>query len=475
MSARAVAVSPVRIVVLLACAAFGTLLADVEWLRATADTRTSNAWTMVLRCDNTTSNERPIGSSTSSGVANNAGATPPVRITYTHVQGRPYRQLYGFKYACDPKQQPGIRTLPDDLTLPGLLDFQTDISTSLKVAVVGDSIGVQIGHRLEEAMQPTTPYIRRAYVETNWNNLVASYPVRGGGALLSYRVNGLFWDEMQVTRRRRRRQLRRKQGRRRQLQSYFKPQRFNRSEIAVALRQPTIPLGNVDVMVQRVTYPWIPLAQITHQALERNTLLAAEMFGMETLVYVNMYFTNNVVDADAYNMFLEKKEVVRDFVRTYVPPPTSGVKRLLLLDLDRLVDLLNERNARSLGIDTAAQPFEEWMLSQTLGRYDPRAVFRKHIGQVCGSIVPNHTASCDRNMIFVDGLHFCPSTFAGRITGGLACLVECAELDRNTQPRHPDGDEQLLLLRKCERTCNDKYMSLEPIPRSEMVQGNGTA
>jgi hypothetical protein len=319
-------------------------------------------------------------------------------------------------------------------------------------------------------------------VETNWNNLVASYPVRGGGALLSYRVNGLFWDEMQVTRRRRRRHLR-KQGRRK-LQSYFKPQRFNRSEIAVALRQPTAPLENVDVMVQRVTYPWIPLAQITHEALERNTLLAAEMFGMETLVYVNMYFTNNVVDADAYNMFLDKKEVVRTFVRTYVPPPTSSVKRLLLLDLDRLVDLLNERNARSIGIDTAAKPFEEWMLSQTLGRYDPKAVFRKHIGQVCGSIVPNHTASCDRNMIFVDGLHFCPSTFAGRITAGLACLVECAEHDRtrhdHQQQDENDEDKSNSLvrdpfLRRCERKCNDKYMSLDPIPASDMLPWNGTA
>jgi hypothetical protein len=30
-------------------------------------------------------------------------------------------------------------------------------------------------------------------------------------------------------------------------------------------------------------------------------------------------------------------------------------------------------------------------------------------------------------------------------------------------------------LRTCERACNDRYMSLDPIPLSEMVQWNGTA
>jgi hypothetical protein len=245
-----------------------------------------------------------------------------------------------------------------------------------------------------------------------------------------------------------------------------------------------VPMGNVDVVVQRITYPWIPLDQITYEALEKNTRLASEMFGMETLVYVNFHFTNNVVDADSHRHFLERLEVVRNYTRTYVPPANSTLKRLLLLDLDRLVDHFNERNARSMGIDTTNEPFEEWMLSQTLGSYDPNAKYRKHIGQVSGAIVPNHTAGCVQNLFFVDGLHFCPSTLAGRITGGIACLIECAELDKANQLQHPQHQQQFQrhkegvgsdsLLRTCERQCNDKYMSLEPIPMSEMIQWNGT-
>jgi hypothetical protein len=481
--------SPLRLVVMLACAALGALVADVEWLRATTTAATTAAATSASASACATADRRSSSSNniTTTNAATAAMSAPtssslPIRIRYAHVHGRPYQQRYGLRYACDPTQK-GIQPLPHELQGPGMVDFHTDITTSLKVAVVGDSIGVQIGHRLEEAMQPTAeenaPYSRLAYVETNWNNLVASYPMRGGGALLSYRINGLFWENMQTSRRRLRQPP---QRRHRKLQSYFRPQKFNRSEIDVALRQPMIPLGNVDVMVQRITFPWIPLARITFQTLEKNTVLASELFGMGTLVYVNLYFTNNVVDANAYQLFLQKTEVVRNFVRTYVPPATSPLKRVLLLDLDRLVDLLNERNAQSIGIDTASEPFEHWMLSQTLGPYDPKAVFRKHIGQVCGAMVPDHTASCDRNMIFVDGLHFCPSTFAGRITGGIACLIECAELDRvNNHHQHHDEEDEVTVdrgpdsfLRQCERKCNDKYMSLEPIPVSDMVQWNGT-
>jgi hypothetical protein len=263
----------------------------------------------------------------------------------------------------------------------------------------------------------------------------------------------------------------------------FKPQPFNRTEIEIALGPIKANAANamaaphpsaVDVLVQRVNFPWISLDMITMESLERNTILASELFQMETMVYVNMYFSNNVVDQDSYKIFLDKRDVVRNFVRTYVPPANSTLKRLLVLDMDRLVDLLNERNAQSIGFNTAHEPFERWMLSQTLGKYQPHAVYRKHIAQVCGTLVPNHTNACARNMIFVDGLHFCPSTFAGRVAAGLACLVECAEHDR-------DNIEDLLsvrgldsFLRTCERACNDKYMSLDPIPMSEMIRWNGT-
>jgi hypothetical protein len=355
-----------------------------------------------------------------------------------------------------------------DLQMPGVVDFEAEITRSLRIAIVGDSIGRQIAARVEEALQPdiNPPRSRRkrhyytknrvVYSDTATSAVIVSHPVRGGGTLISYRINEMFSSDRQTTRRLRRRLGRRRrlrsqpgiEHRRRHLQDFFKPHMFIRTEIEIALgpiaanTTAAPPHRNaVDVLVQRVNLPWVHLDMITSELLEQNTALASELFHMETMVYVNLYFSNNVVDEASYRMFLDKREVVRNFVRTYVPPAPSTLRRLLVLDMDRLVDLLNEHNARSIGFNTTHQPFEKWMLSQTLGPYDPLAVYRKHIAQACGTLVPNHADACARNMIFTDGLHFCPSTFAGRVATGLACLVECPERDRQLtgdDPRRSD-------------------------------------
>jgi hypothetical protein len=462
-------------------------------------------------------------SNSSNGSSSNSSNGSSSRINYILVHGRPYRQRYHLGYSCNPRRPTAggrgrpvaddLQPLPTDLQLPGVVDFEAEITTSLRIAVVGDSIGRQIAARVEEALQPdlNPPRSRRrrhyyrtnrvVYSDTASSAVIVSHPVRGGGTLVTYRINGMFSSDKQTTRWRFRRRLRRRRRRlrpqqqpgiehqgHRHLQDFFKPQMFNRTEIEIALATTTAnatataappPHRNgagVDVLVQRVNFPWIHLPMITSELLETNTALASELFHMETMVYVNLYFSNNVVDEASYHMFLDKREVVRNFVRTYVPPAHSTLRRLLVLDMDRLVDLLNESNARSIGFNTTHEPFAKWMLSQTLGPYDPHAVYRKHIAQACGTLVPNHAESCARNRIFTDGLHFCPSTFAGRVAAGLACLVECAEQDRGGDDpppnvRGPDSS----FLRTCERACNDKYMSLDPIPLSEMVQWNGTA
>jgi hypothetical protein len=62
------------------------------------------------------------------------------------------------------------------------------------------------------------------------------------------------------------------------------------------------------------------------ESLEANTALAAELFGMGTMVYVNFYFSSNVVDEPSYKLLLDKREVVRHFVRTCVPPANSSLQ-----------------------------------------------------------------------------------------------------------------------------------------------------
>ncbi len=63
------------------------------------------------------------------------------------------------------------------------------------------------------------------------------------------------------------------------------------------------------------------------------------------------------------------------------------------------------------------------------------------------------TKYCQRNVFSYDGLHWCMNKMAGRINGGVSCLLGCAYNNDFS------GDD----LRKCEMTCNDIYMSLKAI------------
>jgi hypothetical protein len=412
------------------------------------------------------------------------------RIRCVLVHGRPYRHTYS-TFACHP-QPKVVNPLPKSLQRPGLLDFFPDISTALKIAVVGDSVGVQIAQLLEEALGSQRKH-RVVHEETHVSNLVVSHPVRGGGAFLSFRVNGMLWPELQMVRRQRRQrhllQPRTNLGQHphhRQLQLF--PQPWNRSHVDGAMNGPPQPLETVDVLVQRITFPWTPLRRITIEALERNNRMASEVFGMRTLVFVNFYFCNNVADPDMHRRFREKLQLVRNFTRTFVPQPNSTLQRVLLLDMDRLVDLLNEENARSIGYDVINEPFEQWMMSHYRGPListdtnatttaeAPKATQHHYHAQVCGERVPDNALSCVRNSIFFDGMHFCPSTVGGRVVSGIACLIECAERDESRIQRlEPPESAPDSFLRRCERRCNDKFMSLEPIPASEMVPYNDTS
>jgi hypothetical protein len=406
----------------------------------------------------------------------------PSRIQYKLIHEKSYWPLYS-RFSCVEVPNASV-SLPTELQGRGVVDFWTEVSTDLKVAVVGDSVGMQIAQIFEEALG-SDPLHRTVYEQSHLQNLVVSYPVRGGGTFISFRVNGMLWRDLEVGWRRRP-----LSQRRRQLKVVLQPQPWNRSKILNVLSRPLVPIQSVDVLVQRVTFPWTPLRNITHQSLASNTRVASEVFGMRTLIYVNMHFCNNVADPTIYREFLEKREVVRSFARTYVPKPSDTVRRVLVLDLDDFVDRLNECNARSLGFDTENTPFEEWMMGSWKGPLandtsEEKAVEQarlpqhRFIGQVCGERVPHGSEYCLRNLIFVDGMHICANTFAGRMNAGLACLIACAEADEREEVNQQLGSlvrkHGRSELRACERRCNNRFMSLRPIPEHEMVRWNETS
>jgi hypothetical protein len=371
----------------------------------------------------------------------------PGWISYRLLRGKPYLHLFnGFKCKVVPaKRDP----LPPDLLRPGVFDFLPEIATNLKLAVMGDSVGMQIAQTLDE-MAGTTQENRIIAESGQHDALAVSFPVRGGGVLATFRYNLLLDQKDELHRRNRRLKL-----------------SWNRTRMKEVLDRPMLPLRSFDVMIQRITFPWTKLSQISYESLKNNTDLVSDVFQAKTLILVNMHFCNNIINASMYRELTEKREVVRNFSRGYIPNADASIQRILVLDFDILTDLVNEVNAQSIGFDTRNTPVEEWMINHYMPPWSDG--HSHHIAHTCAEMVPDNSSSCIGNMISLDGMHICPSTFGGRITAGLACLIGCATEDEKRWPLTRYSEE---LLRKCERRCNERFMSLKPIPTSEMVPWN---
>jgi hypothetical protein len=394
--------------------------------------------------------ELAVDGDSDDAVAGGRGASrSPGWISYRLLHGKPYLHVFNiFKCRVMPSQR---EPLPPELLGPDIFDFLPEIATDLKLVVMGDSIGMQISQTLEEMVGTTGE--NRIIVQAGLHNaLVISVPIRGGGVLATFRYNFLLDQRDEFHRRNR-----------------LLKMTWNRTRVEEVLDRPLLPLRSFDVMIQRITFPWTLLSRISYESLRNNTDLVSDVFGAKTLIFVNMHFCNNIINASMFLEMTEKREVVRNFARGYVPKVDSSVRRVLVLDFDVLTDLTNEVNAQNIGFDTRNTPVEEWMINHYMPPWS--GVHSHHIAHTCGEMVPDNSSSCIGNMITMDGMHFCPSTFGGRITAGLACLVACSTEDEKRWTLSLGGADDELL-RKCERACNERFMSLNPIPMSDMVQWN---
>jgi hypothetical protein len=200
------------------------------------------------------------------------------------------------------------------------------------------------------------------------------------------------------------------------------------------------------------------VAKITAASLERNTRVASELFGMRTLrVREHVLLFSGKEAAGGKGLRPDLRPQVR-FPASEDSAAGRGPPRRLVRRGQRPTDRVRPRPRAVRPVDAVP------------GYY----------AQVCGAPTPDHALSCPGNPNFVDGMHFCPETMGGRIVSGLACLFGCAERhhhddddhDPTTSDRSARNDR---MLRSCERACNDKFTSLDPIPRSEMVRPNATS
>jgi hypothetical protein len=431
-----------------------------------------------------------------------SAALPSSYSSFDLVQGRTVSYAFTDRYQCHSGlDQPIPRMpLPDPIrNAPGLVDFfpqwtgrNAGTSTQprpLKVVIVGDSIAVQLSQVVDEAIGTRERINLRNHLVGGRQKQECTHVSQSGGGDGDVVVAGMRLRNLLLNSTRERSDTPRSS-------EFWNPVVINEL-LQYEVNTPTTtnqkqPIETFDAMVQRIPHGWISLQDITYDSLRENAMLAADLFGIETLVLINLPLINNVVDyegKEGYLTLLQKRRLIRNFAAHWKQPKGIRLQHVLVLELGDLVDDLLEWNAQIMGFNTSL-PYQEWMLGHTLrvnGETAPKrqrqrrrasaataaarstpSYYNHKVAHKCAVLVPDTATACPRNSITYDGMHLCMSTLGGRTVSGMACLIDCSldVLERKQDDSHPDGSAQL---RSCESRCNDQFMSTRPVPASMMM------
>ena len=266
----------------------------------------------------------------------------------------------------------------------------------------------------------------------------------------------------------------------------------------------------VDVLVFRVSQPWMDWDEITPSMMHKTVQVAREQLGVSTVVFCTIPFSNNIVTEEDIEQMHIKNKMIRSFGRLY-HQHSQKLEDMTIVhwDVAQLNNLLVQDNARRMGFDVQEQPMssassndddnnnldfafalETLQLSEKqrtqLAANPNKHISHTHsIGHVCaGPRVPHDSPDCIyNNMITYDGQHVCLKTMGGRLMAGLACVIRCATTygsssvtstsTSTSEDAGGNAKDNLTLLYECEDACNQQYMSLKDIEESLFDNASG--
>ena len=163
---------------------------------------------------------------------------------------------------------------------------------------------------------------------------------------------------------------------------------------------------------------------------------------------------------DEIQQLAEANQMIREFVKTWDNP---DIPNILLMDFGGWIDKLIDTNARLMGMDQTASNY-------TLERLGCFKKYPPSVAQVCSTLERRSECSCVRNMMSIDGMHWCMESLGGRIMAGTACLVQCSLI--SVEASHVEGEDEHQRVDaarratkkaqlECEQRCNEEFMSLK--------------
>ncbi len=422
------------------------------------------------------------------------------RTSYKIIQNLEFNNTFDY-YKCDEIERNNTSSL---FSQHAILDFHAQITTSLKVLIMGDSVAIQYGQAFQEAAGAS--HNNRKVLRYAWglHEGIHVAGVRGGGAIGGWRITGMFrqeqmnndkdmpnspgggWMEYDV------RKIKRALAAVSRTQVAEEPSSFCDIQEATATRrsipvQPAsefedtgvgCPEENFDVVVHEFPFSWMkkPITDwFTYEKIDEAVQLSGQQFGAKVVIVQTTPVQNNVVD------MVSELKAVNDAIFNYSSTYDSNlikenndesgkdvkevVETVLVMDLAKFSYELFTQNAVSLGLmtyDTEAiqEAFGDNSITELLNPLITRRTkccnqeFPQIIGYTCAEVSSQNSdpEDCIKTRYSRDGMHWCMDEVGGRINAALACLLKCVDQENKSRD-----------LRSCEKRCNDQYMSLNPI------------
>lgn len=388
-------------------------------------------------------------------------------LTYQLHYDKPYNVTYGHNTRCivgtkyNKWGRKPIRRVELSHPLRKVLNVTTTINTNLKIITVGDSVAIQFHELLEEALQPSISILNEnerknankyhLVYQNAWGDhesVSVSAPTEGGGVLAALRMTGLLLNSG-------------KNGKPpneipngktgaggwlpEHIQQILNHTYYTDTITAPGKTTPTT-VESFDVMLFRIPHGWLPLNLITRERIEESLILAQKLFGTKTTIIQTLFLNNNVKTMEDMIEMNNKNEMIRDLVETSWK--NNSLPNLLLMDFGLFTDKLTSLNAKLAGMN-------HHIANYTLERLGC-ARFPPSIAMSCVNKVRPGSCTCTRNMISIDGMHWCMETLGGRIIAVYACLLQCSLQYINDN----NNTNKIRLFRYCQKRCNNEFMSL---------------
>ena len=339
-----------------------------------------------------------------------------------------------------------------------LFDFTTTVSTNLNILWMGDSLGHQFSQGWEAAvLGKGFESNRKVHMKYNvgskqFDCLASSAPVRGGGVSAFWRYTKLLersrWAKIAPCF-----VMERKWG-----------ENFLHTLLDLKYKDPTpgssqqqYSVNGFDAVVIRSPHGWMKAEELTKERIKEVIIFCQELIGARAVIFTTVGLDNNAITADMWKGVVNINQLIHEVANEWKPPKDGqdGVQYVLVQEFSDFTSKILHENGKHIGYNTTSNNF---FFERLVGG---STSWPQSIPMVCANKPKDNLDSeCQRNKISPDGIHWCVETLGPRFTASIACLLGCVY---NERP--PDSTpEGLASVRKCEKDCNDQFMSLKRVP-----------